>query len=108
MHERKAKVAELSDAFIAMPGGFGTFEELFEIVTWAQIGLHAKPIGLLDVAGFFEPILRMLQHVVDEGFAAKEHAALVATRSTPAELLDALAAYTPPPVGPQGMDVRRA
>jgi uncharacterized protein (TIGR00730 family) len=108
MHERKAKMAELSDAFVAMPGGFGTFDELFEIVTWAQIGLHAKPIGLLDVAGFFGPILRMMKHVVDEGFAAKEHAALAVTRSTPAELLDALAAFTPPPLGPKGIDIRRA
>ncbi len=99
MHERKALMADLSSAFIAMPGGFGTFDELFEIVTWAQIGLHAKPVGLLDVAGFFGPIARLFEHVVAEGFAAKEHTGLVVTRAAPAELVDALAAFVPPPLG---------
>jgi len=106
MHERKAAMAELADAFIAMPGGFGTFDELFEIVTWAQIGLHKKPVGLLDVAGFFGPVNRLFEHVIAEGFAAKEHEALVVTRATPPELVDALAAFTPPPLGPKWTDIR--
>ncbi len=108
MHERKALMAELSDAFIAMPGGFGTFDELFEIVTWAQIGLHAKPIGLLDVAGFFAPVTQLFEHVILEGFAAQEHANLLVRRAGPAELLDALASFTPPPLGPKWTDMRRA
>ncbi|MEP6954431.1 MAG: TIGR00730 family Rossman fold protein [Solirubrobacteraceae bacterium] len=77
MHERKALMAELSDAFIALPGGIGTLEELFEVYTWAQLGLHAKPIGLLDVAGFYAPLAGFLDHVVDEGFLrAKTRGAL--------------------------------
>jgi uncharacterized protein (TIGR00730 family) len=106
MHERKAAMAELADAFIAMPGGFGTFDELFEIVTWAQIGLHNKPVGLLDVAGFFGPVNRLFDHVIAEGFAAKEHAGLVLTRASPGELVDALLAFTPPPLGPKWADIR--
>jgi uncharacterized protein (TIGR00730 family) len=106
MHERKALMAELSDAFIAMPGGFGTFDETFEIITWAQIGLHAKPVGLLDVAGFFAPVTALMEHVIREGFAAKEHAALVVKRATPGELVDALAAFDPPPLGPKWTDIR--
>ena len=106
MHERKAAMAELADAFIAMPGGFGTFDELFEIITWAQIGLHAKPVGLLDVAGFFAPVQRLFEHVIAEGVAAQEHAALVVTRASPGDLVDALAAFTPPPLGPKWTDIR--
>jgi uncharacterized protein (TIGR00730 family) len=68
MHIRKARMAELSDGFIALPGGFGTFEELFEIVTWAQIGLHSKPVGLLNVQGYFNPLLEMVEHARHEGF----------------------------------------
>ena len=68
MHERKATMARLSDGFIAMPGGAGTLDELFEIVTWAQLGLHAKPIGLLDVGGYFQPLVTFLRHAVAEGF----------------------------------------
>ena len=106
MHERKAAMAELADAFIAMPGGFGTFDELFEIVTWAQIGLHNKPIGLLDVGGFFDPVNRLLEHVVAEGFAPKEHLGLVITRPSVDALLDALLAFTPPPLGAKWTDIR--
>ena len=69
MHERKAKMMELSDGFIAMPGGFGTFEELFEVLCWAQIGIHQKPIGLYNISGYFEPLLEMLKHSVQEGFS---------------------------------------
>ncbi len=68
MHERKALMAELSDAFIALPGGFGTFEELFEMVTWAQLGMHRKPFGILNVAGFFDGLLALVDHAIEEGF----------------------------------------
>jgi uncharacterized protein (TIGR00730 family) len=95
MHERKATMAELADGFIALPGGFGTFDELFEIVTWAQIGLHAKPIGLLDSAGYFEPLLALVAHAANEGFVPPAHAGLLMCASAPAELLDRFAAFTP-------------
>ncbi|MBV8046359.1 MAG: TIGR00730 family Rossman fold protein [Paludibacterium sp.] len=68
MHERKAKMAALADAFVALPGGFGTLDELFEIVTWSQLGVHAKPIGLLDVDGFYQPLLAMVRHMREQGF----------------------------------------
>lgn len=74
MHQRKALMAERADAFIALPGGAGTLEELFEVWTWSQIGLHAKPIGLLDVDGFYQPFLRMIDHMVGEGFLRREYA----------------------------------
>lgn len=96
MHERKAMMARLSDGFIAMPGGAGTLEELFEVWTWAQLGLHDKPLGLLDVDGFYEPLVVMLDHMVGEGFLAAHHRDMVARESDPAVLLDRLAAYEPP------------
>jgi uncharacterized protein (TIGR00730 family) len=73
MHKRKALMAELSDGFIAMPGGFGTFDELFEILTWRQIGIHNKPVGLLNVEGYFDPLLALADHAVDEGFLRAGH-----------------------------------
>ena len=75
MHARKAKMAELSDAFVALPGGFGTFEEFFEVVTWSQLGLHAKPCGLLDVAGYYRPLVALIDHAVEHGFVRAEHRA---------------------------------
>jgi uncharacterized protein (TIGR00730 family) len=90
MHERKALMADLSDAFAALPGGFGTGDELFEILTWAQLGLHDKPIGLLNVAGYFDALLAWLDHMVDESFLRPEHRALLLTRSEPDALLDLL------------------
>jgi uncharacterized protein (TIGR00730 family) len=96
MHERKATMAELAGAFIALPGGLGTLEELFEVLTWAQLGLHTKPIGLLDVAGFYQPLLGLLQHMVGQGFVAAAHMQLLVSHSEPEPLLDALAAHTPP------------
>jgi uncharacterized protein (TIGR00730 family) len=90
MHERKARMAELADAFIALPGGFGTFEELFEIVTWAQLGMHEKPIALLDVEDYFAPLVAMVDHAVREGFVPPEQRG---------PLLDSLAAYRPLDVG---------
>jgi uncharacterized protein (TIGR00730 family) len=96
MHERKAQMADLADAFIALPGGYGTFDELFEIVTWAQIGLHNKPIGLLDVDGYFAPLLALVHHAAGSGFIPPDHARLLLHATEPAALLDRFTAYTPP------------
>ncbi len=98
MHERKALMAERSDAFIALPGGFGTLDELFEIVTWAQLGLHHKPMGLLDTRGFFQPLLAMARHHAEEGFVPVEQAVPFAVSDSPAALVDRLlAGPTMPP-----------
>ncbi len=96
MHERKALMSDLADGFIALPGGYGTFDELFEIVTWAQIGLHQKAIGLLDAAGYFGPLLALVEHAAQEGFVPSSHAHLLLRAETPAALLDAFATYRPP------------
>ena len=90
MHERKAMMAKLSDAFIALPGGIGTFEELFEILTWAQLGLHSKPCGLLNVAGYYDQLLAFLDHSVREGFLAPKHRSLLQVESDPEALLKRL------------------
>jgi uncharacterized protein (TIGR00730 family) len=90
MHERKALMADLSDAFVAMPGGFGTLEEFCEVVTWTQLGLHAKPCGILNVLEFYTPLLRMFDHAVEEQFLKPENRALVLARESPADLLQAL------------------
>jgi uncharacterized protein (TIGR00730 family) len=97
MHERKALMADLADGFIALPGGYGTFDELFEITTWAQIGIHNKPVGLLDVADYFAPLMEMVRHAVAEGFVPEHHARLLMHEHDPATLLDRIATYTPPP-----------
>lgn len=96
MHERKALMAELADAFIALPGGMGTLEEIFEVATWAQLGLHKKPCGLLDVAGYYAPLTAFLDHVRDECFMRPEHRAMILRASTPEELLGLFDTYTPP------------
>ncbi|MCL5428621.1 MAG: TIGR00730 family Rossman fold protein [Chloroflexi bacterium] len=96
MHTRKARMAELADAFVALPGGFGTLEELFETLTWAQIGLHRKPVGLLNVYSYFDDLLKFLAHANKEGFTFWEHQKLYSQAERPEELLDALAAYQPP------------
>jgi len=101
MHDRKAKMAELADAFVALPGGYGTFEELFEVVTWAQLGMHQKPIALLDVEGYFAPLVAMVEHAAREGFIAPEQRALLLCERDAGVLLDALAQYRPP------VDVRK-
>lgn len=98
MHERKALMADHADGFIAMPGGFGTLDEFFEILTWAQLGLHRKPCGFLNVAGYYDPLLRFVEHAVAEGFVRREHAALIAVAASAAELLDRMAAHRPPVV----------
>jgi len=97
MHERKAKMAELSDAFIAMPGGFGTFEEFCEIITWAQLGLHRKPCGILNVDGYYDPFLNLFDHAVAEGFVRPANRLLVTQETDPERLLDLMAAWVPPP-----------
>lgn len=106
MHERKNRMIALSDAFIAMPGGFGTYDELFETITLAQIGFHEKPTALLDTAGFFQPMVTLLRHTIERGFAAPEHEGFVVVDADPEGLLDALARWTPPPMGDKAMDRR--
>ncbi|MBY0204422.1 LOG family protein [Paenibacillus cucumis (ex Kampfer et al. 2016)] len=95
MHERKSTMAQLSDGFIALPGGMGTFEELFEVLCWAQIGIHRKPVGLLNVNGYYEPLMKMVEHSVHEGFSNTSHLSLWSLESDPAELLAQMAAYIP-------------
>jgi uncharacterized protein (TIGR00730 family) len=97
MHERKALMAELSDGFIALPGGFGTLEELLEMVTWAQLGLHAKPVGVLDVDGFFTGLRALVEHAIAERFVPAAHRGLLVVAPEIDALLDALAAWRPPP-----------
>lgn len=93
MHERKAMMADLSDAFVALPGGFGTFDELFEILTWAQLSVHNKPVGLLNVAGFYEPLMAMARHACSEGFAPAHNLELFAMADSVPDLLAHLHSY---------------
>ncbi len=96
MHTRKARMAELADGFIAMPGGFGTFEELFETITWGQLGIHAKPIGLFNIAGYYDPLWQMIERGIDEGFIRPQYKDLVLIADDAVTLLDRMAADTPP------------
>jgi uncharacterized protein (TIGR00730 family) len=96
MHERKALMADLSHGFIAMPGGWGTLEELFEVLTWGQLGLHRKPCGLLNVDGYFDPLLAFLAHAVDERFVRAEFDRLLLVSDVPEALLARFAAFEPP------------
>lgn len=98
MHERKAMMAELADGFVALPGGIGTLEEFFEIWTWAQLGMHDKPCGLLNVAGYFDPLLEFLDRAVSERFVRDVHRAMVVVESDPSRLLARFEAYEPPRV----------
>jgi hypothetical protein len=100
MHTRKARLIELADAMVALPGGYGTFEEFFEALTWAQIGLHSKPIGLLNVQHYFEPLLKMVSHAQAEGMIYDVHRALFVQAETPAALLAELQAHQ----RPQGLE----
>jgi hypothetical protein len=95
MHERKAAMADAADAFIMLPGGFGTFDEFFEVLSWTQLGIHAKPCGILDVAGFFAPLRALLDEAVTAGFVHPAHRDMVIVDDEPARLLDRLAAWTP-------------
>jgi uncharacterized protein (TIGR00730 family) len=96
MHDRKAKMMELADAFVAMPGGYGTFEEFCEVITWAQLGLHQKPCGLLNVEGYYDSLLNLFNRGVDDGFIHPTTRELVVEATDPDVLLDKLAYYKPP------------
>nr|WP_242698523.1 TIGR00730 family Rossman fold protein [Bacillus sp. SD088] len=96
MHERKAKMAELANGFIALPGGAGTLEEWFEVFTWAQLGYHQKPCGLLNVNGFFDPLMSMLNYTIEEGFMNSKYRDLIVIDSEPKRLLDKMENYSPP------------
>jgi uncharacterized protein (TIGR00730 family) len=98
MHERKAIMADLSDAVVALPGGLGTLDELFEMLTWAQLGLHDKPCGLLNVRGYFDKLLEFLDHVVDERFLTAPHRRMILAEPDPLSLLDRMASYRAPAV----------
>jgi uncharacterized protein (TIGR00730 family) len=98
MHERKALMAELADAFIALPGGLGTLEEFFEVWTWAQLGEHTKPLGMLNVAGYYDPLLAFFDHLVRERFIRPEHRAMVLVEEEAGTLLSGFASYNPPVV----------
>ncbi|HYG41481.1 MAG TPA: TIGR00730 family Rossman fold protein [Bordetella sp.] len=98
MHERKTMMAERSDGFVALPGGAGTLEEIFETWTWAQLGMHQKPCGLLNIAGYYDQLAGFLDHSVQESFMRAEHRAMLVVESQPAALLDRYAAYQPPTV----------
>ena len=98
MHERKALMADLSDAFIALPGGFGTLEELCEMLTWLQLGIHQKPCGLLNVAGYYDPLIAMFDRAVDERFLRSQHRDLLLVDDDPGSLLDRLQQAQPPEV----------
>lgn len=98
MHERKAQMVDLADAFVALPGGWGTLEEFFEVLTWLQLGLHRKPCGLLNTQGYFDGLLAFLAHTIHERFVRTEYAAALTVATAPAELLDRLRSTTPPAV----------
>ncbi|AUN16963.1 TIGR00730 family Rossman fold protein [Clostridium botulinum] len=96
MHERKQTMAELSDGFIALPGGLGTFEELFEVLSWAQLGIHKKPIGILNISNFFDPLLHMIKNACTEGFMNESNIKLISVSDTPSELIKQMKNYVPP------------
>ncbi|MDZ4731853.1 MAG: TIGR00730 family Rossman fold protein [Xanthomonadales bacterium] len=98
MHERKAMMAELADGFVALPGGWGTVEEIFEILTWAQLGIHNKPCGLLNIAGYYDHLAMFLQHAMDERFVREEYKPMIIMEKQPAALLDRFNNYQPPQV----------
>ncbi len=96
MHERKAIMADLADAFIALPGGWGTLEEFFEVLTWGQLGLHQKPCGLLNARGYFDGLLSFVDHSIEEGFVRREYRSMISVADSPEGLLDLLTSYEPP------------
>ena len=95
MHERKAKMAELADGFVALPGGAGTLEEWFEVFTWSQLGYHEKPCGLLNVNHFFDPLIAMLDHTIEQGFMNKNYREMIIISQDPEELIEKMDAYRP-------------
>ncbi|MED0676551.1 TIGR00730 family Rossman fold protein [Aneurinibacillus thermoaerophilus] len=96
MHERKAKMGELSDAFIALPGGYGTFEEIFEFVSWGQLGIHNKPVAVLNVEGYYNPLMEMIAKAVEGGFMPSTHKEFIICESDPIILLEKIRTYKPP------------
>jgi uncharacterized protein (TIGR00730 family) len=100
MHQRKSQMADLSDGFIALPGGIGTLEGFFEILTWGQLGIHAKPCGILNIAGYFDSLTAFLDHAVEEGFLTEAHRKTVMVESSPKALLERMRAYVPPEGAP--------
>ena len=106
MHERKNRMMELSDAFVCLPGGFGTYDELFETITLAQIGIHEKPTALLNVKGYYDPLVHLLQHTIAHDFAAPEHHGLVLVDDDPKRLLDKVRDWKAPPLGSKALDRR--
>ncbi len=95
MHERKAQMAELSDGFIAMPGGFGTLEELFEVITWAQLGIHKKPFGLFNIAGYFDKLIEFLDYQVEQGFVPPSHRNMIIVSDEAEQLVELLSGFQP-------------
>jgi len=95
MHERKARMYELADAFVALPGGFGTLDELAEVLTWSQIGIHDKPIGVLDVGGFWQPLLTLFDDAAERQLLKRSNHSLLVSAPTPTSILDALSNYSP-------------
>jgi len=106
MHARKALIAERAFAFVALPGGLGTLDELFEILTWSQLGLHDKPVGLLNVEGYFDPLIGLVDRMVNEGFCRAEHRALFGTATEPDDLLDRLERFERPRL-PKWLDLEQ-
>jgi hypothetical protein len=104
MHERKALMAELADAFLALPGGLGTLEELFEIWTWGQLGLHSKPFGLLNVACYYDPLIAFLDHTVTERFVTAPQRALLISDDDPSRLIERIRSYVPPAITEKWID----
>jgi uncharacterized protein (TIGR00730 family) len=104
MHERKARMANLSSAFLTLPGGIGTLEEFFEVLSWAALGLHPKPIGLLNVEGFYDPLLQLLEHAAREGFVLPEYRRIVLVSTDPETLPEKLIRFVPPPTGPRWLE----
>ncbi len=98
MHERKATMSELSEGFVALPGGTGTLEEFFEVLTWAQLGEHGKPCGLLNVAGYYDPLLAVFDHMMNRGFLSEPHRAMVLVETEPTALLERFEDYSPPKI----------
>jgi uncharacterized protein (TIGR00730 family) len=98
MHERKAKMADLADGFVALPGGLGTLDEMFEIVTWAQLGIHFKPCGFLNVAGYFDRLFSFLDSAVDEQLVRREHRELILVETDASRMLASMRAYIPPTI----------
>ena len=98
MHERKAKMADLADGFIALPGGPGTLEEFFEVFTWAQLGLHSKPCGLLNINHYYDPLITLFNHMADEQFLHEQYRSMAVVNEEPSVLLDQLSSYNPPAV----------